>query len=779
MPSIYILDNYNNYFNREIKTPKQKVAEYPNPYYYENSSVLNFNPDDGVSTSYLSGRQSNPYDGLGDYLLYSDDGINVSSRWFIIESKRKCAGQYDLSLKRDVIADNYDSVITSDCFVEKATVNDDSKLIYNQEAMTTNQIKTSETQLMDESKMAWIVGFVNRDAEARTIAINSTVIPDKKYNSFEDWPYYKYIGNGVASSLSTLIKAYIIRVINESITEYQSQKQVVSFTTTRVNIKDTSENFLTANAYKYRGTTSDFKTYLNPKRSTIRGALNSNLTEYFTNIPEENETDFYGIQAEEGKILEIGGRFYNITLDRSNSYSQTADIKSGTTYDTWNTIFNDYGNYISGTPIYKASLSASIIKPVLTPVVEGEYTIDYPAKTAHLINKDAPFDLFCIPYSDDMTIQVGSSMISANKQFAMSIASELGRNLAADCFDIQLLPYCPMTGYTVIGKLFDINSDDSNRYTAIKKDNDTVYWMFWSASNSGTFNIQKKLLVENKKIENQCNMYRLVSPNYSGQFEFNLAKNGGINYFNVDYTYLPVSSYIHVNPDFKELYGNDYNDARGLICQGDFSIMYLSDAWINYQQQNKNYNQIFGREIQNMDINRKYQRGQEIASGITGALSTGATLTLINPIAGAIGTALSAGGAAGDIAISEKLYQESKLFKKDIHDMQLENIQALPNSIAKTTAYTENNKIFPTLEYYTCTDEEKQLVAKAISNMGMTVNAMGKPQDYISNEWNYGTIQDRGFFKATLIKIDNLNEDYHMAQSIAQELSLGVYIKGE
>ena len=274
-------------------------------------------------------------------------------------------------------------------------------------------------------------------------------------------------------------------------------------------------------------------------------------------------------------------------------------------------------------------------------------------------------------------------------------------------------------------------------------------------------------------------MYRLVSPNYSGQFEFNLAKNGGVNNFNIDYTYLPVSSYIHVNPDFKELYGNDYNDARGLICQGDFCIMYLSDAWITYQQQNKNYNQIFGREIQNMDINRKYQKTQEIISGIAGAAGTGLTLGLINPALGVATGLASDAGAAGDIAINEKLYQESKSFKKDIHDMQLENIQALPNSIAKTTAYTENNKIFPTLEYYTCTDEEITLVAKAISNMGMTVNAMGKPQDYINNDWNYGTIQDRGFFKATLIKINNLNEDYHMAQSIAQELSLGVYIKGE
>ena len=770
MPSIYILDNYNNYFNREIKTPRQTLAEYPDPYYYENSSVLNFNPGDGVSTSHSLGRQTNPYDGLGDYLLYSDDGVNVSSRWFIIDSKRKCAGQYDVSLKRDVIADNYESVITSDCFVEKATVNNDSKLIYNQESMTTNQIKTSETPLIDESKMAWIVGFVNREAEAKTFSINSSVVADYEMSSYK----YKDYFNKDANSF-TFIDGYVY-VTN---TQYSSSPFASKFVLDQYANQTNLGNSTSKGDYTYTDQNGTLKSYI--QSNGLNLALNIS-TKHSLYDGISSDSNYNSLLYEEGKIVRDGTDFYKIgtkieTHERTYRITEDKDGEYLLTYLT--NFMKNFRGYKSGTPYFEIYIKYDSLRLTKTPVVEGEYTIDYPGKTGHLINKDAPFDVFCIPYSDDMQIQVGSSVVQANKQFAMSIASELGRNLAGNCYDIQLLPYCPMTGYTVTDNIFDINSSDEKRRTAIKKGSNIVYWMFWSTSNSGSFNIQKTLLVENKKIENQCDMYRLVSPNYSGQFEFNLAKNGGVNSFNIDYTYLPVSSYIHVNPDFKELYGNDYNDARGLICQGDFSIMYLSDAWINYQQQNKNYNQIFGREIQNMDINRKYQRGQEIASGITGALSTGATLTLLNPIAGAIGTAVSAGAAAGDIAISEKLYQEAKSFKKDIHDMQLENIQALPNSIAKTTAYTENNKIFPTLEYYTCTDEEKTLVAKAISNMGMTVNAMGKPQDYINNDWNYGTIQDRGFFKATLIKIDNLNEDYHMAQSIAQELSLGVYIKGE
>lgn len=793
MAAIYILSGYQNYFNRQIKEPKELVAAYPQNLvsYYDTGNVtqvINFNPGDGCITHHTVGRPENPYDGSGDYFLWSEDGLNVTSRWFIVESTRTRQGQYNVTLKRDVIADNYNKVLNSDCFIQKATVNDESALIYNQESITTNQIKTAEYPLKDESKMAWIVGFVDRDTAAQTFSINSSVVPDIKVDSLDDWQYYKYSGRGVAPADYPTMRAYVTRNTPPDVAAIPERW---TFGSTKMGV--TVEDDVTA-SYIYENTQTNMKTYLNGYRNGVKGRVTNNYKNYFTNLPTQNETDFYGIQSTNGKIIQVGtNTFYKITLDRSEKYSQevtvTEDKNGGDLYTYMQNIFDNAPGRASGTgsPVYKMSLSLTLIRPVLTPVVEGEYTIDFPAKTGHLINKDGPFDIFCIPFADDMKIRVGSSEVQANKQFAMSIASELGRSLVGNCYDIQLLPFCPMTGYTVTGDIFDINSTDTKRYTAIKKGTETVYWMFWSTSSSGTFNIHLPILAGNKKIANQCDMYRLVSPNYSGQFEFNLAKNDGyVEYFNVDYTYLPISSYIHVNPAFNPngLYGQDFNDARGLICQGDFSIMYLSEPWKNYQQNNKNFEQIFSREISNMDVNRKYQRMGETISAWTGALGAGGSIGgLITGVAGGI-----AGGIAGvasltagyaDIDISDKLYQESVSFKKDMHEMQLENIKALPNSIAKTTAYNENNKIFPILEYYTCTDEEKDLVAKAIVNMGMTVNAVGKPIDYIYNTWSYNGIFSKGFFKATLLRLEDLPEDYHMLQAIAEELSLGIYFKGE
>jgi hypothetical protein len=131
----------------------------------------------------------------------------------------------------------------------------------------------------------------------------------------------------------------------------------------------------------------------------------------------------------------------------------------------------------------------------------------------------------------------------------------------------------------------------------------------------------------NIKLNNECNLYRLVSPNYNGQFEFSVAKNGGVNYFNVDVTLRPYNPYIHVNPNFKNMYGQDFDDSRGLICNGDFSLPMVTDAFTEYELNNKNYQQIFNREIEHMDFTQAQERvqaGWNIAGGAVMGAGAGA-----------------------------------------------------------------------------------------------------------------------------------------------------------
>lgn len=793
MTAIYCI-SYNNYFNRTVKREESLAAylgaDNANVRYTE--ANFNFNPNDGANTAITVGRSTNPVNSYGDYLLVVENS-EIISRWFILDEDRLRGKQYRLNLRRDIVADYYEQVLNSTAFIEKGLPNEDSTLIFNSEGIPFNQIKKGETPLIDDSKMAWIIGFVARDSEAKTISINSTVIPDFKVDNLEDWEYYKYVGSGVAPVYAPAMRAYVTRNTPPDVAAIPEKW---TFGSTKMGV--TVEDNLTA-SYIYENTQTNMKNYLNGYRTGVRGRVTNNYKNYFTNLPTQNETDFYGIQSTDGKIIQVGtNTFYKITIDRSEKYSQevavTEDKNGGDLYTYMQNIFDNAPGRKSGTgsPVYKMSLSLTLLKPVFTPVVEGEYTIDYPAKTGRIINKNAPFDLFCIPFSDDMKIKAASSEFQANKEFAMSIGSEIARSLGAACYDVQLLPFCPMTGFTIEdnGTTFNINSTDTKRTTFVKNANkDNVYALFWSAASSGTKNIFKSdetpyATVSNKKIENECDFYRLVSPNYNGQFEFSAAKNGGVRYFNVDYTYLPYSSYIHVNPDFAQLYGQDFNDARGLICQGDFSIMYLSDAWVNYQVQNKNYNNIFGREIQNMDTMHKIENTQKRIAGAINAAATGAAVAaagsgiigkVVSAGAGVIAAGASYAGAEADILFGNKIYEENKSYKKDIFEYSLDNVRALPNSIAKTTAYTENNKIFPVLEYYSCTDEEKDILANEIAQKSMTIGSIDYLRAYVTNTWEYNGIVARNFLKAQLIKTDI--EDNHIADVLSTELAKGLYFE--
>ena len=139
------------------------------------------------------------------------------------------------------------------------------------------------------------------------------------------------------------------------------------------------------------------------------------------------------------------------------------------------------------------------------------------------------------------------------------------------------------------------------------------------------------------------------------------------------------------------------------------------------------------------------------------------------------GAIASAIGGIADYQMNEKLRAESLDYTKDMFGYQLGNIKALPNTIAKVSAFNRNNKIFPVLEYYTCTDREKEALANKIAWNGMSVGAIGTIGNYIGNEWSYNDITSKGYIKGRIIRIENLEDEFHLLKEISNEIYKGVY----
>ena len=292
---------------------------------------------------------------------------------------------------------------------------------------------------------------------------------------------------------------------------------------------------------------------------------------------------------------------------------------------------------------------------------------------------------------------------------------------------------------------------------------------------------------ERAKMSNDCYLYRLSAGNYSALFEFSPAKSKGFEGYIVDCTYKPFAPWIHVIPKLKGLYGDNFteiDDARGLICGGDYSLPQVTNAWANYQLNNKTYQDVFDRQMKNMDINndvaRQEQMFQSVAGSLTGGMTgvvsgalAGAKAGPVGAIAGAIvggvaGTALGITGGVMDYNNLVTRQEEAKSYATDMYNYSLQNIQAIPSGLAKTSALMANTRIWPFLEIFTCTDREKEAYLDKLEYDGMTIMAIGRIVDFITTAPH--------FFKGEIIRLPSLKEDAHMANEICMELKKGVYI---
>lgn len=799
MATLYLY-SYNNYYNRRLKK-EADISGYGTPVYLETGDNLNFNPNDGVNTQFIAGRYGNPYNASADYAIYSEDNTTITSRWFIIEQTRNLKGQYNLTLRRDLLADFKDNVYNADAFIEKATLTSNNPLIYNQEAMTVNQIKSSETLLKDETGIAWLCGYIARNTPEKQITIAADVVSDYSVSGISSWEYYpntsKYINGKITGTYLSL------NFITEDNTVYYPGMLDINLETLETDYTKVGTPMLEkpGTFIISQSSVQSFIQYITSKLPEIKAKVNKYASLYIDNS-NYNVTLYNELLELDGKVVydQNSGLNYSIGTTTSTESLNTIDLHPDKGVDedgvgvlnTWlYNLCNASGLNIGvgGTIGTTLTTKAEGVKLTLTQIPAGTYKVTIREQRIHL--KDAPYDMFCIPYPigyDDFHISNQYDNVLpfdtvVSHKTSLLIAQGIAEELGDFCYDVQLLPYCPLTGLIIDldNHKIDVNTSglSNTRVQVVQKETQVVDCIIWAAASSGTKNIPLNISVSNKKMENETDLYRLVSPNYNGQFEFSAAKNDGVEFINVDYTYLPYNPYIHLNPNFKNLYGEDYNDARGLIIKGDFSIARISNAWTNYTVQNKNYDNIFGREIQNMETNRKYEKIQQAVGAGVGALSSGVNAGLLtgNVFAGVGAGMASLAGGLADMAITDKLHNEALDYKKDMFGYQLDNIKALPYSISKTTAYTYNNKIFPIIEYYTCTDEEKKAFANKIAWNGMTVGVIDKIINYAYNTWSYKDITDKGYIKARLIRVEGIDDDTNLLNSLADEVFKGFYTK--
>lgn len=233
-----------------------------------------------------------------------------------------------------------------------------------------------------------------------------------------------------------------------------------------------------------------------------------------------------------------------------------------------------------------------------TSVLIGDFKI-YDNSTFLQKLNDADYCMFAIP-CPAKGVSNSYAAYEYTYEKSMAIAQMLARQLqpssaGGNLIDLQLLPYCPTKNGVNVKSTLDICDSTGLKVGEVYCCKSSTFELIISTQDS-------QIEVSDYKISSICDTYRLVSPNYSSVYEFSPAKNGGVKYWHINCTYKPYNPYINVHPHWSGLYGQDFDDNRGLILGGDYSLPLTSDAFETYQIQNKNYSAIFDRQLTNMDI---------------------------------------------------------------------------------------------------------------------------------------------------------------------------------
>ena len=709
------------------------------------------------------------------------------TRWFVLGKQIEEPQVWTLTLKRDLIRENWDDLKDSPIFIEKATLPDISPLILNKENITFNQIKTEEILLDEENGSEWVYLISQAGHDLTTsytpvnsydIATDSTIFGELITNKSLDEKIYdstNYKLNVRASAESEYEDLGLLKAIYDF--SYDVSTNDIVTNKVKNDDLDSHECYLDARGYSttsYPQIEEKIKNWVN--KIDVSNYINASYG-----------YDSQDIHQWDGKKVLYNNKVYLVEYNNYSLADHELDIDVASRdgallLEEWvaepNPQLSDRKKYIINTNgDWKTTVAFKVKRHNYSitsyPISETQVDITIPV---HRI-EGQPYGITAIPWDDyEYFDKEGNKQITNSGACRMAISQLLVSDDDPDVqfiYDQPKLPYAPVVG---VPKAWSENGNgvlrvDSNGFAFISLSSDTV---------KRDINKNWSYNVNDPKIENQCDMWRLVSPNGSNSYEFSMVKNNGCDGFTLDMRIKPGGSTMLIAPKWKYMYGADFDDYRGLYISGDFSLARGTTAWLQYIVNNKNYQLIQQRQVENMEANNAisntmtknnidYQTKMGLMnSGIAllGGIAKQNAAAVMGGLMGGLTSSLNYNHQMLQLSYTKQMQNLAIDYTNDLFNYNLENIKAQPAQIQKIDAFDANYKKYPFLEYYTCTGKEKEILREKLKWNGMTVMAIGTIAEYLT--------QTESYIKGKLIRF-NGNLSTNEFNALSEELDKGIY----
>lgn len=830
MAQITLLVGFNNYANRiyrkfTLDANHQDLSEYKKNSILSLTLSEDYNFDFGDQlTATITINVNSEFMNLGEeynycivaYKRFSSSGVYSFRRYFVIKNEYSRNGQFTLTLLRDVLADFSDYWLDSPAIIHKASAIPVSfSYAKYRKDMDLSQVKTSETLIKDRADgRGWIVGYLTKNfisSEADNNIIEYTETPTNYDDVVDDISEYE--GKTFAEVNTNIfdLGCYMKKSSWEPMIAELSGYDEVFWTPYKVYWDDSPfedraaqyRTIIPKYGLKFKGV--EFSSV----EATIESALR-NLREATLNSYVWSAYSQYGTL----KPLKDGEIVYDRATKKAYRVSAEdgeTQIKDGFTQEALDQYINNVsyqdktGDAKYYQPLNYFSINIDYSRYTFTELT-GTSTVRLVTKASHPQTTDSSYDVFAIPLGGSVELINESTPDSTTKididdSYVMDIVSamidkwKVATDSSSGLIDIQWLPYGPDQ---IIG-------DFRETLNQIRVGGTMVGAFLWLKScqlektitgDDYTLTIPSDPL--QARIYGETHGWRLCSPNQASMFDFSAVKNEGITGYNIDIAFKPFTPYICVAPIFNGLYGSNFNDGRGLILSGDFSLDQVSSAWNQYKWQNKNYELIFNRQIATMDVEMTYAQRTASQQKVTDAMSTvtgtlkgiGSGAYIGNKVGkgyGAIAGAVIGGSTALANGIINQVYNQenagTESFIRSLnrqnaiaqYQYQIANIKARGDTITKISTFNPNNKIYPVLESYECTYQEKSQLAESIKWSGLSLEMIGTPSQFVATAGC--------FISATPLRLDSPTLYTGMniptiTNAITQELEAGVYLYG-
>lgn len=733
------------YFNPKYKYTNRSIIDVTDDTNYVEKNYVNIDSPDTINGHIIYKFDINEEVVMPSYIV---DTVS-NRRWFVSGITQLNSSKFQISLLRDMISENPEQWKAEEAYIEAGTATNYNK--YKLWNLPYTNTKINQQRLNINGKSSFFVFYANESDMTTGITeqplhLEYATVPgyigyQEEVEQLEDINGYELVDNGdITTWLSTKGTVYI---------EPDSPGELEQWTFLKGSLLDS----LTVSKYNpsvdigYPHWNTSYFNYYDfsegpagaSARSNVKTAMKNFLDDYqsraaFGTI--KTDAELAELDSYVGKVIKCGNKFYRIdqTKDTTQEYNTLLPNSiSGTFASALRSISFPKGNQPAGTITVATTYDAFRFQSIRR--IRSYTLVDLGTATGFDLNLVATCRK--LPKSAVRCVNIVAKEGISDQDIAQCLmlaqTNPVNPGTTGRIVDIQYLPFSIATSEDTNIKINVTDGQDNvnNVYAEFLDNDDFIY------------NID---LPDLTGIHKETDTIKIVSPSRASQYLFRPYSNDGNMEFGVKITLKPYASTIYIRPSTKGLLMYDWDDKDCLIINEDFSLTNVTSQWTEYVYSNKNYSNIFEREIQGREFERDWERKVEqaqkkmdkiTARNIEGQQVKNQLWNL--PIISSIGAELAAStgmnqdylnAAATDRAYNEALYQEGISISRDMFNYQLDNVKSQPLLPSKITTIDCKLLDGVYLEFYSTNPTELAAIDNFYKYNGHRIDDFGTFSQY-------------------------------------------------